>query len=274
MTTLARLSDLTEPIAERRSESVRAVSRAIAILQAINRLGSANLMTIARAAAIPYPTAARLVETLVEEGLIEREEGRKYYRPTALVRTLSNGFRDHDALVRSAEPAMRALTRELLWPISLVTRVGGAMVVRASTHARTSLTFNNYQPGFSLPILGCASGLVALAFAAPDERDTILDGLKMNGELDPDIAVMFHNDYLPNKIRGDGYAAVTCNPNTLNPGKTSSLSVPLLHRDTVVGALTLIYFARAMSVTEAVKRYLAPLLDGAAAIQRDWAAID
>lgn len=257
---------------EHKGIPIRSVSRAIAVLQALNRLGSANLMTIARAAKVPYPTASRLVETLIHEGLIERERGRKHYRPTALVQTLSYGFQGQNRLLVGARPHMEAVTQELLWPVSLATRIGTSMIVRDSTHGLTSLTFSNYHPGFALPILGCASGLVYLAFASAEERQTILDGLKLIGQLDAETALMFENDYLPKKIRADKYAQLTRNPHTLNPGKTSSIAVPLSDHGILVGALTLIFFASSMSPGEAVRKYLQPLLETAAAIERDWAS--
>ena len=229
------------------------------------------MMTISRASDLPYPTAARMVETLIQEGLIERERDRKHYRPTALVQTLSHGFQGHNRLQIGARPHMEALTRQLLWPVSFVTRVGDSMIVRDSTHGQTSLTFSNYHPGFSLPILGCASGLVYLAFAPADERQVILEGLQLTGHLDPQTALMFGNDYLPLKIRTDRYAMLTRNPYTLNPGKTSSIAVPLFDRDELVGALTFIFFAASMRPGDAVKQYLDPLLAGAAAIERSWA---
>jgi IclR family mhp operon transcriptional activator len=49
---------------------IRSISRAIAVLQAINRQGSMSLMGIAKTAEVPYPTACRIVQTLLFEGLI------------------------------------------------------------------------------------------------------------------------------------------------------------------------------------------------------------
>lgn len=56
-----------------KSVPIRAISRGIVVLQLINRQGSATLMEIARGARLPYPTACRIVQTLVHEGLIECE---------------------------------------------------------------------------------------------------------------------------------------------------------------------------------------------------------
>ncbi|MEL7030280.1 MAG: helix-turn-helix domain-containing protein, partial [Pseudomonadota bacterium] len=127
---------------------IRAISRGLAALQAINRNKSLSMMEVAQAAEVPYPTACRIVQTLVYEGLIEREPHRKRYRPTALVHTLSSGHQNEDDLVKAARPHLIELTRKVSWPVSLTTRVGATMMVRDSTHALTSLTFHNYDPGY------------------------------------------------------------------------------------------------------------------------------
>ena len=57
--------------------TVRAISRALAVLKAINRAGSLTIMGVSTAAGIPYATAARIVDTLILEGMIEKEPDRK-----------------------------------------------------------------------------------------------------------------------------------------------------------------------------------------------------
>src|SRR3546814_12540474 len=89
---------------------IRSISRAIAVLQAINRGGSLTMMEIARASAVPYPTACRIVQTLLHEGLVERESARKRYQPTALVPQLAHGFPGHGALVAATRPHIAELT--------------------------------------------------------------------------------------------------------------------------------------------------------------------
>ena len=69
---------------------IRSVSRSIAVLRAINQRGSLSMMEIARTASVPYPTACRIIQTLLHEGLVEQEPSRKNYRPTALVQSLAH----------------------------------------------------------------------------------------------------------------------------------------------------------------------------------------
>jgi IclR family mhp operon transcriptional activator len=236
---------------------IRAISRAISVLQAINQAGSLNMMDISNASQVPYPTACRIVQTLLHEGLIEREESRKHYRPTALVQTLSQGFLGHGELVHVSRPHMIALTRDIGWPVTLTTHVGSSMVLRDSTHSLTSLTFNEYHPGYAMPILDCAAGLVHLAFSPPEERDTILGNLLRLG--DDEIRRMLElmrEGELIEAVRVSGYAARGYNRFTLNPGKTSSIAVPILAGGEVLGCLTVAFFATALEIREGVRELL------------------
>jgi IclR family mhp operon transcriptional activator len=228
------------------------------VLQSVNRAGSLNLQDIARDADIPYPTAFRIIQTLVHEGLIECEPHRKRYRATALTQSLSLGFRDAGKLVEHAHSPIVALTKKIGWPISLTTRAGQTMMVRDSTHLLTSLTFNNYYPGYTLPILECASGHVYLACCAAGERESILAGMRTIADDSPMLR-MFEYGKLMERIRENGYATRDRNLHNANPGKTSSMAVPVLENGHVAGALTLIFFHSAMTLTEALDRYLPDL---------------
>jgi IclR family mhp operon transcriptional activator len=162
---------------------IRAISRCVSVLQAINRAGSLTMMDVAHASGVPYPTACRIVQTLLLEGLIEREPARKRYRPTALVQTLSHGFQAHGRLVEAARPHIVDLTKRHGWPVSLASHVGQRMVIRDSTHTLTSLTFNNYYPGYTLPILESASGCAHIAFTSEEDRANILSTLRAVPEM-------------------------------------------------------------------------------------------
>jgi IclR family transcriptional regulator, mhp operon transcriptional activator len=271
MATKSRTAEAAEPI--ERDGNVRAISRGLAVLQAINRGGSITMMEICRSAAIPYPTACRIVQTLMDEGMIEREPARKRYRPTALVRTLSFGFQHEDDLVAVSRPHIVALTNALAWPVSVTTRVGPMMMVRDSTHKLTSLTLHNYAPGFTLPIIECSTGKAYLAYCDEDERRGVLHGLRqLAGPAERMAVLLTSNERMLAEIRERGFATQARNAYTATPGKTSSIAVPLFEGDRVVGALALIFFASAVSMAEAQDRFVAALQGTARAIARDLEA--
>src|SRR3546814_13051425 len=71
---------------------IRSLSRGIAVLKAINLNGSMTIMEICEACAMPYATTSRIVQTLVFEGLIARDPGRKRYRATGLIPPPAQGL--------------------------------------------------------------------------------------------------------------------------------------------------------------------------------------
>ena len=238
-------------------ESIRAIGRGLAVLKAINQQGSLTMMEICRAAEVPYPTAYRIVQTLEEEGMIEREHSRKRYRPTALTQTLSSGFQDEDGLVAAGREPIRALCKEILWPVSVASRVGHHMMVRDSTFAMTSLTFTNYHAGYTLPLMECASGKAYLAYCSQEERQRIVAGLKMlDGRAEKMAQILLSSDALLEDIRSKGYASQVRNLYNATPGKTSSIAVPVLVGSEVAGVLVVIFFSVAMSIGEAAAKFL------------------
>ena len=238
---------------------VRSLVRSIHVIQAINLHGSLSLTEIARLARIPFPTAYRIVNTLLQEGLIEREPLRKQYRPTALIQSLACGFQNHDRLVTIARPVTAAFTDRYHWPLSVVTRVGTKMVVRYSTSVQTTLTFNNYYPGWQVPLLASASGQVYLAFAADHVRANLLEQSTTLRSPDSLMLSKFQDGSAGERIRKDGYAAVAKTHYSANPGRTSSLAVPIFDGEELAGSLALVFFANAMTLDRAIKDFLEPL---------------
>jgi IclR family mhp operon transcriptional activator len=252
---------------------IRSISRCISVLQAINRAGDLSLMEIARRAKVPYPTACRIVQTLLHEKLIEREPTRKHYRPTALIHSLSNGFQIRSQLVAVAREHIVALTKLHGWPVSLATRVGQSMVIRDSTHALTSLTFNNYDPGYTLPILECAAGKAYLAHADEDEQEMIIRDIRTGGGAWDALTMrLLESGSLVEDIRKVGYAVKGRNRYTETPGKTSSIARPIFGAHGVVGSIVLIFFSSAMKIDDAVAKYDDDLRRTAEAISRELTA--
>jgi IclR family mhp operon transcriptional activator len=242
---------------------IQSFSRAISALKAINRNGSMTMMEISRAADVPYPTAHRIVKTLLYEGLIEQEPARKRYRPTLLVKSLSSGYQDDEVLVDVARPHIVELTRKFGWPVSIAIRVGKNMMLRDSTHANTSLTFSQYYPGFTLPLLDSASGKLSMAFAEVDMREQILKWMRADQDIDPEYLAAAELSLNDEGIRSRGYAVQGRNYYNHTPGKTSSIAVPVFRNGIFEAAMTLVFFATAHRLEDALEIYLATMLETA-----------
>src|SRR5208282_4928136 len=69
------------------------------------------------------------------------------------------------------------LTRQVVWPVALMTFEQGRMLVRETTHEASTLSIDHGMVGRSLPLLRTAAGRCYLAFCPPGERRAILDML-------------------------------------------------------------------------------------------------
>ncbi len=259
------------PMESKSSGNVRAIGRALMVLQVINRHRSLNMMEIAKLTQLPYPTAFRIIETLIEEGMIEQERGRKNYRPTQLVRTLSAGYSPEDHVASVARPHIVALTEQLAWPLVVCTRVGLSMMIRDSTHLMTPLTLSLYHPGYTFPILDSSSGRAYLAFAPEAEYASIIDDLeRLNGS----AALQSLTAITPllDEIRSLGFSTHDRTLATAEPGKNSSISAPLFEEDRLTGTLTLVFFASAMPLARAIRQFADPLMQTARHISAELSA--
>jgi len=246
---------------------IRSIGRALAVLRAVNQKGSMSMMQIANAVGVPYPTACRIVHTLQEEGMLEREPSRKFYRPTAFVTALSHGYQDYSDLIGNARSELEGLTRKHFWPVSLTTRVGQHVLVRDCTHALSPMALTNYQPGASFPLIECASGHVMLAFSEEEQRLRLLDAAEDFGQ-DPDPHTLrrLRDPAYAEAVRDQGYVLRGYNQFTDTPGRTSSIAVPIFSDGDVCGALTLIFFSVSMRQEAAIDRYVPDLKRAAQAI--------
>lgn len=252
-------------------EPIRAVTRALDVLKAINRLRGGTLAEIARQADLPYATCFRMVQTLILEGLVAQEPSRKRYRVTEMVLALSSGFQADDRLVSAARQPMETFTARHLWPLALTVRVGSRMIVKYSTTSLTTQTFELYHPGDSQPIAVSSAGRAWLAHCSPEERERVLEGLTVN---DPDSSLglrMLREQTMLDEIRAQGHACYERTPFNRTPGQTSAIAVPVMQEGGVQGCLTMTFFASAMTMTMAIDRYVGSLKDTAHAIAREMA---
>ena len=256
-----------------REGAVRAIGRGLAVLRVINQHSSLDMASIAKATSLPYPTACRIVETLIDEGMVEREPGRKSYRPTCLVRTLSHGFSEGDGLGAASRTTIEDVTRSILWPLAVCSRVGSTMIIRASSHRLSPKTLTIYHPGYTFPVLGCCAGLTYLAFCPADEREAILTGVEQSADYSSAYAQRVMTLKF-DEIRRQGFASMERCQNNAHPGKTSAMAAPIMVDGECRGTLTMTVFASVMSMAAAIEQFSGMLLDTTAIIANKLASSD
>lgn len=244
--------------------TVRALQRGLDVLEALNRCDGAKAQHLARVVQLPRPTVYRLLETMQTLGYVTRSESDESWHLTLRVKALAAGFHDDTWVTRIAAPILRALGRDVLWPVDLVTFERDRMVIRETTHPASPFSIDRGMVSVRLPILRVSSGRAYLAFCPADEREATLERLRRSAnEDDRPARDRAYVEQMLARTRADGYGSRT---EGFNP-HTASISVPVTWNDRVLACITLIWIASALSFDEAVGRYLAPLRRAAGEIQ-------
>jgi IclR family mhp operon transcriptional activator len=233
--------------------------RGLAVLHALNSTegGWATANEVATETKLHRTTVRRLLETLASEGYVRRSESDDSFRLTLKVRELSEGFTDDEWISQVAVPVLGELLKETVWPSDLTTLDGDAMIIRETTHRFSPLSFHRSMVRKRLPLLFTASGRAYLAFCPEEERTQLLQLLiasDAQGGLARETRIIAN---MISKIRNDGYA--TNDGEWKQEAKISALALPVRREGRVLACINLVYLKRAMSLPEAVKRYLAPL---------------
>jgi IclR family mhp operon transcriptional activator len=243
-----------------RGGGVRSLERGLALLVAINRRKLPSVVELARDTHLPRPTVYRLLETLSRTGFVTRSSPHDRYCLTSQVRALSDGFAEDDWIAEIAAPLMTQLTRQLVWPVALMTFEEGQMFVRETTHEASTLSIDHGMVGRSLPMLRTAAGRCYLAFCPDKERRAILDILSRSRAPENRSARETQRlTKLLDAIRAKGHAV---QDREINP-KTTGIAVPIRLGARVFGCMSLIWISSALTIDDAEIKLL-PLLTSTA----------
>jgi IclR family transcriptional regulator, mhp operon transcriptional activator len=243
-----------------RGGSVRSLERGLGLLVAMNRRRLPSVVELAHDTHLPRPTVYRLLETLSRAGFVARGSPHDRYCLTSKVRALSDGFAEDDWIADIAAPMMTQLTRQVVWPVALMTFEAGRMLVRETTHEASTLSIDHGMVGRSLPLLRTAAGRCYLALCPPKERRAILDMLsRSRAPEDRGARERRRLTTLLDAIRVKGYAI---QDREINP-KTTGIAVPICLGTRILGSLSLIWISSALTIERAEIEFL-PLLTSTA----------
>lgn len=245
---------------------VQSATRALAVIEALNRRPVTPLETLHTETRLPKSTLVRLLETLIGAGYVARVSRREGYALTEGVLRLSAGVRQRDVMVDVARPLLEAFTREHKWQVTLATREGDVMLVRCTTRDISPFSREPIFLNRQVPMLRSAIGRAYFAGCSPQEQAVILKLIAAHepGEIEAaggaaGIAAMVE------RVRRDGYATIVWPSG--DPWR--SFSIPILDRgaaDQPLGSVVIFYYGSVLTEAEAVAKYLAPLRGLAAGI--------
>src|SRR6202521_6563 len=112
---------------------IRALMRGLDVLTFLNLRDGTTVSEVAEEIRLPRTTVYRILETLNNAGFVFRDTTDDRYRLTIMVRGLSHGFDDEAWVSQIAKPLIHELGGELVWPVSVATLSGTAMMIRETT---------------------------------------------------------------------------------------------------------------------------------------------
>ena len=269
----ARVTPLSDGRAEARQEiardstrPIRALQRGLEVLTELNRLERAAINTLAAAAGLPRTTTYRILETLRLAGYVDRDAHDDCYRPTIMVRALSDGFDDEALVAHIARPLLAVLGSQIVWPVAIATAAGSTMMIRETTQSPLALEL--FSAGVRVPMLGSAAGRAYLAFCPAQQRDALLESLARSSLPEDRLARnRIEVERLLNETRAQGFGIAH---RARRVSEETSLAVPVRAQDRILATVTVRYAATALPLRAAVEQFLPKMREVAQKIEAQF----
>jgi IclR family mhp operon transcriptional activator len=245
---------------------IRAIARALKLLNAMNEKQPCSLAELHLATALPKPTVFRILATLQQEGYVKNEGGRGQYHLTERTRRLGAAYGEKLRIVDIGAPLVLKVTKKIKWPLAIGTLDRDSIVVRYSTMPYSPLAVHATTLGHRLGLIESAMGLAYLSFCEDAERRILLDlllGSTRGGASKADAQV--HAMMALTRQRGYGLRLPKAS------GMSASVALPIFLEDHVAGVLCMTTFGKSMT-TQTLSTYVPVLRSTSQEISQALAA--
>lgn len=250
---------------------VESVQRALSILRCLNEFGVAKVYELSRETGIHKATIVRMLETLMEEGYVTRDECLGGYCVTSQVKALSAGFSGKPRMIEAARDYILELTKEVKWPVGLASIDVGKVTLNFSTSPVSHWSYPFNVIGQTMNLTNSALGRVCMTYCSAEERARLVDEKCRELDYDRDAYTKSHIEPVIARILEKGYAlSVPVRPKL----RHQFVAVPLKDQGKFVAALGLGFYVSAVPAKEIYKRLVVPLQETAAQIQEVWHIFD
>lgn len=235
---------------------VESVCRAFEVLRAVNKLKIARVNGIYDETGIPKSTIVRMLETLMAQGYIARDNMCGGYRVTHKVSELAQGYEGISQIIEASRPLAIDLTRRLKWPIGLGVIDGDAIAIQFSTVAISPFSHTNTVLGLRPDLQTSAMGRAHLAFCSKEEREMHIARFRTETwrNFDEDQENRFRR--LLERAQRNGY---TMRDPQTKPYRTTTIGMPIMDGGEVRSLISISFFKTAIGRHEISERILDPL---------------
>uniref|UniRef100_A0A2A4YZ09 Transcriptional regulator n=1 Tax=OCS116 cluster bacterium TaxID=2030921 RepID=A0A2A4YZ09_9PROT len=247
---------------------VEAIRRGLLILRQLNQMGIATISDLHKATGLHKATIVRILETLISEDYVVRDDLSGGYCITSEVNALSEGYDGNPKLIETSRERLIALTEEINWPISLATIDDDDVTLIFTTSSVSVWSYPFNVIGRAMDITRNALGQICLAYCSDYERRTLIYAKCEQSEDE-------YNQYLNQvagpiiqKIREDGYAISDLKMQT----RHQFVAVPLMNDGEFVAAMCAGFYMSAVPAQDIYESLVVPMQKAAQKIEQSWLA--
>ncbi|MDF2368509.1 helix-turn-helix domain-containing protein [Sneathiella sp.] len=238
-------------------DPVTSVVRALTVLRIVNEIEFASIKQLHKETKLHRSTVLRMLETLISEGYVTRDEQSGMYMPTGKTLLLSKGFDGKRHLSQMASPTMLALRERIGWPSDLAILDGTDMMI-IETSREYNIMAINHKAGVRAPLLLTSLGRAYLAFCKAPRQEQLL---KMLASSKRSVDAPARDDpkgvaKLLATIRKQGYAVPDVKFNqssSSGAGLVTGFSVPVFKNDEVFASLSTSFLISAMPLEQGIE---------------------
>ncbi len=152
---------------------LQVVLKGLEVLTTLNQKNGLTVAELTRILNIPRSTIFRLLKTLIAEGYIQLDDGRRY-RLTKKVRSLCDNIK-HEPWVNAAlANAAQDLHDHYRWPVAICSLRGDRILIDYVTDRQCPQLVTRRMVGYQLTFLDMASARVILAELPPQTQRQLL----------------------------------------------------------------------------------------------------
>ncbi len=250
---------------------VESARRVLEVLRVMNKLRIASVGDIFRATGLPKPTIVRLLETLMHDGYVARDNMCGGYYVTHHARELSSGSGGMSLVIEASRTWAISLTQRIKWPVGMAILDGDEIEIQYWTGSISPLAYRNTLLHVRNTAVYTAMGRAYLAFCRDTEREQFF--ARMARKTPAERGDFEEADFRRQleRIRETGYA--TRDPR-IEPANMITIGMPIRLDGFAVAAASVTFYRSVIPPAEVAQEIIEPLREMVANIEDTMASMD
>ncbi len=242
--------------------AVRALSRGLDVLDALDASDGMLLRDLHRSTGLPKPTLLRLLATLEKRGYVTQRLADGHWRRSLRGRSPAPS-EPRERLLDCSTPVLRYLCKDVAWPSDVAIYREGTMEIIETTRSLSPLGIDPVPVGLRVSLFTSGLGRAWLAYCDETEREQAI----ARACLQRDAVQLTTIEAALARTRRKGYGRRS-RVGTMKPSRQGDIgiAVPIVSAERLLGCINIVWRSSAMDEAMFVRRYLPRLREAADAI--------